>query len=415
MAWLHMYKTLPTPPRSPWIWPLHLCYGRGCWLPKFLLPIDHCRNLEGLESDVGLPIPCMKDANIHSHCPLAGTKPHLCVMEFPLPKPAYVYEGPFSSFNGTEVTIEPLPVHRRPYLGFRVEGSNETCFSASSRWSPSSTKGPRFNNMTTMSPRSYSFRCQPTAEQFRSHLMWKTSTPSPLVSFYTTWNAALRRRNLFIEWGATEIWIYAVYIHDHDYIYDAYEVAQKLDIPRDAAFFKDEILLLNGVVLRSSAPNFYTECPSVCRFSIPFTCELLLRFNGLEKLEEVQFDRGTGYSHGSLQVWLPGGLQSPGWDADDVISTCSQPGDDICAIRVVLEEMLEEFRQMDATNRLLKLLQAFGVRDVGFKACILRLALSGSSYQVRSWGPELVQVVELLEYGIPGHAWLFNRWKGRIW
>lgn len=55
-----------------------------------------------------------------------------------------------------------------------------------------------------------------TAEDFRLHLEWSTSRPSPFVSFYTRWEAALRRMQLFREWKATEVQMYAVWIHNHE-------------------------------------------------------------------------------------------------------------------------------------------------------------------------------------------------------
>ncbi|KAK7745799.1 hypothetical protein SLS53_002516 [Cytospora paraplurivora] len=311
---------------------------------------------------------------------------------------------PTSSFNTLPARVEPLPYDRRPYIGFRVEGSDALTI-------PGAGRGPSrdcwFNNETYLRPRASPPWNRPTAETFRSHLTWDRSKPSPLVSFYTTWEAALRRRDKFIRWGATEIQIYVVWIRDHEHIYDACEVARRVHVPRDPAYFKDEVLLLGGVADRPSAPEVRWLDPQL--FEIAYESYMgdeLMTFDGRKELETVQFVlKGNGA--GCREAVLPVGRQPPDKEAvlwEDLRAT-TNPG----AVRAHEDELglgLEEWRR-DAYKRLRSQMRR-SCRHDQLKACILLLALTGSDWQVlRISGSHFVLVLEWLPSGQHGHDWLF--------
>lgn len=90
-----------------------------------------------------------------------------------------------------------------------------------------------------------------------------------------------------MKWGATEIAIYVVWIHDHDRIYDA-EVARVLHILVRPAYVRNEVLLLGGVVDRASPRvlddlDYYGVSPK------PYLCDHLLSLDGRLELGEVDF------------------------------------------------------------------------------------------------------------------------------
>lgn len=293
-----------------------------------------------------------------------------------------------------------MPYDRRPYIGFRVEGSDALTI-------PGAGRGPSqdcwFNNETYLRPRASPPWNRPTAETFRSHLSWDRSEPSPLVSFYTTWEAALRRRDKFIRWGATEIQIYAVWIRDHEHIYDACEVARAVRAPRDPAYFKDEVLLLGGVADRPSAPEVRWTDPQL--FGIAYASYMgdeLVAFDGRKALERVRLALLEG-GGGCREALLPVGRPPPDKEA--------------ARARAHEDELRAgpEAWRSDARGRLRAQMRGSCRRDL-LKACVLLLALAGSSWQVlRMSGSRFVLVLEWLPSGRHGHDWLFLDLGGGEW
>lgn len=77
------------------------------------------------------------------------------------------------------------------------------------------------------------------------HLEWK-GTGGPLISFFTNWNAALRRRQRMIDDAAKEVVIIAVWLKHLASVYDAAALAQALHL-RNQHLYQHEVLLQGGI------------------------------------------------------------------------------------------------------------------------------------------------------------------------
>lgn len=329
----------------------------------------------------------------------------VCMMEYPsASNPASSPSGPPSLANRSEPKIDPLPVGRRPFIGFRVEGSDAVYYPGKALEDVYPTKGCWFNNERFSRPRecpSWPWS-QPSAEEFRAHLVWDPSTPSTLVSFYTTWEAALRRRGRFIEWGATNVTIYAVWLYDHEFVYDACEVAQQVAVSKNPAFFKDEVLVLGGIAHRIVLAR--VGWGSVF-FQHAYQRDELISFDGLKDLEDVSFSFGAGTRRREARI--PVGRHPP--DKEAVLRSCLVEDMFPEQSQIYKEELkvnLDEWRA-DAYTKLRSEMNE-GCWGDDFKATILALALSGSSYTVRDFGSEKTLVCERLPSGNLGSRWLFH-------
>ncbi|EXK25165.1 hypothetical protein FOMG_18168 [Fusarium oxysporum f. sp. melonis 26406] len=69
------------------------------------------------------------------------------------------------------------------------------------------------------------------AQACRDHLLWQ-GPGGPFVSFFTNWNAALRRRQWMIEQGAIEVVIVAVWLKELSGTYDAFAIARVLGLEK---------------------------------------------------------------------------------------------------------------------------------------------------------------------------------------
>ncbi|WXC51015.1 hypothetical protein QX201_010720 [Fusarium graminearum] len=86
------------------------------------------------------------------------------------------------------------------------------------------------------------------AQACRDHLLWKRRG-GPFVSFFTDWNAALRRRKWVVEEGATQVVIVAIWLKGLSGIYDAFEIANSLGLkkPGKPDLFRHEVLIHGGI------------------------------------------------------------------------------------------------------------------------------------------------------------------------
>ncbi|KAF4342186.1 6-hydroxy-D-nicotine oxidase [Fusarium beomiforme] len=87
--------------------------------------------------------------------------------------------------------------------------------------------------------------CHVNNQVCRDHLEWR-GRPGPFVSFFTNWNAALRRRQWMIDNGATEVVIIAVWLRGLSGVYDAYAMARDLGL-NNLHFYRHEVLVRWGI------------------------------------------------------------------------------------------------------------------------------------------------------------------------
>ncbi|GAB0139118.1 hypothetical protein EsDP_00007333 [Epichloe bromicola] len=106
---------------------------------------------------------------------------------------------------------------------------------------------------------------------------------SPFISFFTDWNAALRRRQRMIDEGAKEVLTVAVWLQDLPGIYDAYSIARALGFQNPRPF-KNEVWVHGGI----SADSY----------------RILAIFSGTKMTEEVAL-RVNG---STVMVQMPGGF-----------------------------------------------------------------------------------------------------------
>lgn len=279
---------------------------------------------------------------------MLGTKSRLFIMEY--------------RDTSNKSTIEPLPVHRRPCIAFRVEASDGHHFGA--------VRGRNcwYNNQTSLRPRASPPWRQPSPAEFRSHLKWDKTSPSPFVSFSTTWKAALKRRALFLRLGATKIDIFVVWVRDHQHIYDAREVASKVGCSKPHFFYKNEVLLLGGFVER----RYVRRCRLANGMDFdPYSGDVLVVFTGRRTLEEVEFH--LSFDSSVRKAFLPVGSLPP--DKDNV------PADGLKSNTAPKSNMWRSC----AYARLRSLIEFWNphycIRSIDFKTYILVLALSMASYQ----------------------------------
>lgn len=79
---------------------------------------------------------------------------------------------------------------------------------------------------------------------FRDHISWNRRA-GPLISFSSNWNKAMRRRGKFIDQGAQNVIVIAVWLEGLE-VYDAYGIACHLHTDRPAQHL-DEFLLHGAI------------------------------------------------------------------------------------------------------------------------------------------------------------------------
>ncbi|KAF5568112.1 hypothetical protein FNAPI_331 [Fusarium napiforme] len=130
-------------------------------------------------------------------------------------------------------------------IGFRVECHDKNCDFASQH----------SINFSSIRP-----RCYISDDDFwqaaEDHLSWK-HVRTPFVSFFRSWERALKWREHLIERGAREIMIVAVWLKDLSGVYDAYNIAQRLvafqdlssssRLRRNLDNYRGELLVQGGI------------------------------------------------------------------------------------------------------------------------------------------------------------------------
>ncbi|KAI1770131.1 hypothetical protein F4818DRAFT_276304 [Hypoxylon cercidicola] len=127
--------------------------------------------------------------------------------------------------------FKPLPPHRQPCVGFRVECHlNRTLY------------------LGDMNPRGWPLINGSLRETLDAFLSWKHES-TPLIAFFTSWEKALRRRNWLInKRDGADVVIIAVWLKGKPEMYDAHAVASALDYPEDRLeFHKEEVILYGGI------------------------------------------------------------------------------------------------------------------------------------------------------------------------
>ncbi|KAL6690420.1 hypothetical protein J3F84DRAFT_211737 [Trichoderma pleuroticola] len=66
------------------------------------------------------------------------------------------------------------------------------------------------------------------------------------ISFFTSWSAALRRRQFMLSWAAEEVVIVAVWLKGLPLVYDALRIAEDLGLD-NLGRFRNEVLVHGGV------------------------------------------------------------------------------------------------------------------------------------------------------------------------
>ncbi|PTB59390.1 hypothetical protein M431DRAFT_75816 [Trichoderma harzianum CBS 226.95] len=83
------------------------------------------------------------------------------------------------------------------------------------------------------------------AQACSDHLQWR-QREGPFISFFTSWNAALRRQHWLINNGAREVIIVAVWLDGLLLVYDARRIARDLNLG-NLHWFQNEVLVHGGI------------------------------------------------------------------------------------------------------------------------------------------------------------------------
>ncbi|KAK3310631.1 uncharacterized protein B0T15DRAFT_44243 [Chaetomium strumarium] len=119
-------------------------------------------------------------------------------------------------------------------IGFRVEVHDHE------HWLNNCTFD-QYGNMKSREPNR-----TPDEQACLDHFNWRCRRPGPFISMYANnWNKALDRRRWYLEKGATNVVIVAVWLKKLP-VYDAYTLAGFLRIP-DNKCDPDELLVLGGI------------------------------------------------------------------------------------------------------------------------------------------------------------------------
>ncbi|CAG7559567.1 unnamed protein product [Fusarium equiseti] len=131
--------------------------------------------------------------------------------------------------------LPPTPVNE--FIGFRVECQSVRIGIATRHVLDEGGIHP------DIVPAGYNFR-----DKADAHMSWR-HVDSPFVSFFRTWDRAMRwRKNLIEVRGGRGIRIIAVWLKGLTKVYDAYEIAISLGYPRGILeLFRHEILVEGGI------------------------------------------------------------------------------------------------------------------------------------------------------------------------
>ncbi|KAL6791965.1 hypothetical protein J3E68DRAFT_57605 [Trichoderma sp. SZMC 28012] len=113
-------------------------------------------------------------------------------------------------------------------IGFRVEADGQNCTFDDD------------GNMVARNP----WRTG-DAQACSDHLRWRPRE-GPFISFFTSWNAALRRRQWMLNNGAREVIIVAVWLKGLPLVYDAWRIARDLNL-NNLHRFENEVLVHGGI------------------------------------------------------------------------------------------------------------------------------------------------------------------------
>ncbi|KAL6811077.1 hypothetical protein GGI42DRAFT_207692 [Trichoderma sp. SZMC 28013] len=117
---------------------------------------------------------------------------------------------------------------RQPDIGFRVEAHGRNC------------TFDKHGNMIARNP----WRTG-DAQACSDHLQWRRRD-GPFILFFTSWNAALRRQQQMLSWGAEEVVIVAVWLNGLPSVYDALRIAEDLGLD-NLDRFENEVLVYAGI------------------------------------------------------------------------------------------------------------------------------------------------------------------------
>lgn len=130
-------------------------------------------------------------------------------------------------------------------IGFRVECHDKSCRAASQH----------FINLSSIRSRGY-ISDDDFWQAAENHLSWKP-VRTPFVSFFRSWERALKWREHLIERKGKGIMIVAVWLKDLSGVYNAYNIAQCLidhqgpssssGLRRNLAYFRGELLVQGGI------------------------------------------------------------------------------------------------------------------------------------------------------------------------
>ncbi|KAF5970149.1 hypothetical protein FCOIX_10548 [Fusarium coicis] len=138
-----------------------------------------------------------------------------------------------------------LPEAVDALIGFRVECHDKSCRAASQH----------FINLSSIRSRGY-ISDDDFWQAAENHLSWKP-VRTPFVSFFRSWERALKWREHLIERKGKGIMIVAVWLKDLSGVYDAYNIAQCLidhqgpssssGLRRNLDNFRGELLVQGGI------------------------------------------------------------------------------------------------------------------------------------------------------------------------
>ncbi|KAF2224261.1 hypothetical protein BDZ85DRAFT_260650 [Elsinoe ampelina] len=164
------------------------------------------------------------------------------------------------------MAIAPLQAERRPCILYRTEVWDERHL-----WFNKSFD--EAGNMVSRNPHTALNR-----RTMRRHLDISNRHPTPLLSFSSSWDSALARRRRYINHGAGDVSIIAIWVDSSDEIYDAYNEARELGLPNFEQYL-DEYLVHHAVaaqeysilaIFRGIAPEADAQIVLPrCRSTIP--------------------------------------------------------------------------------------------------------------------------------------------------
>lgn len=134
---------------------------------------------------------------------------------------------------------DPLHVDAIPRVGFRVEVIDPDSF-----WHNA-------NGLRAWNPAR-----EADHDAFHDHLTWNRARTTPFISFFTTWTAALRRRQFYLDKGITEVNIHVVYLRGTGRcVYDAILAAKLLGLHHRLPFHAEEVLVLDPQIPEATGSN----------------------------------------------------------------------------------------------------------------------------------------------------------------